>query len=422
MNKALTAVVAVILVIIVVVIGLNYSGIFNGLLAQNNNSTNSLAPNVVTSSDISKSFGGTWKHSSSGHGTSGNISTFFNVLSGSSTPLAIAAPSTANSVTPYAVAGSPQGQPFENISGFEFSVFSPNHSGFAAIGYATFASTSNANDTFNLIYANVTNSNYTNHSESKGSVSGHQYVYAWSYLENTSLSPSNQYESVLIGIYGNSMIGIFYLTPDNMSLGSFTGLYLDQISKMSSITSTSNLSVFVSSQDVGNNIGNTWKNSLGLDVQVQNATSILHEFLGSVAGTSNLSSVDMSVLNETVGNLSEIALQGYAAGTSNATSIGFAKFLNDKVSFLVYTTAEASIGSIKNATTGTISSDNISYVYISNPLPGAFFNATNNTSTLNESVLFANYNDYVVYIAYLGSSAVTQTQLVNLLKAEVGVI
>ncbi len=421
MKKAMTAAIAVILVIILVVIGLNYSGLLTNLLNNNNNTTTSIAPNVVTSTDVSQAFGGTWTHSSSGHGTSGNVSTFFNVLSGSSSSLSVATPAASNSATPYAVASSSPNQPFENISGFQFSVFSPNHAGFAAIGYATFASSTNANSTFNLIYSNVTASNTTNQSQSKGTVSGHEYVYTWSYLANTTLTPKNQNESMLVGVYGNSIVAIFYLTPNNMSLNAFTTLYLSQISKMSTLTTTSSIGVFVSASTVGNNIGNTWKKSLGIDVQISNATSILHEFIGS-ASSSNVSTVDMSVFNETVGNLTEIALQGYSAGNTNATSIGFAKFMNDKVSFLVYTTAEASFGSNKNATTGTISSDNISYVYIGEPVPSFTYNSSSNSSNQNISVLFANYNDYVIYIAYIGNVALTQSQLVSLLKAEVTVV
>lgn len=423
MNKTFTIVITVVVVLLVVLVALDYSGLIHRVNnPSTNNTTNSYAPNVVGTSDVNKSLGGGWTMTSSGHGSAGNINTFFNVLSGSNSTLLSATPASTSVASPDvsgSVSASPSTPPFENISSFEFSVFSPNNTGFAAIGFATFGSASNANATFQLIYTNVTDSNTSNTTTSKGTVSGHEYVYASSYLANTTLTPKNQSESVLIGIYGNNMIGIFYLTPNNASLNSFTSLYLAQISKMSSIIAPSSLSVVASSNAVGTDIGNNWTSSLGIDVQIHDATSILHEFLGSHVGTANFTSVDYSVLNQTIGNLTEVALQGYSAGSNNATTIGFAKFMNDKVPYLAYTTFEASLANNKNATTGTDHANNASYVYYNEEMAG---NNSITSFSQNVSVLVADYNDYVIYIAYTGVSAVTQSQLVNLLSSEINVI
>lgn len=422
MNKTFSIVITVIVVLLVVLIALDYSGVIHRVNPPASNSTsNSYAPNVVGTSDVNKSLGGGWTMTSSGHGSAGNINTFFNLLSGNTSTLSTVTPASTSVASPDALGTSStnqSAQPFESISSFEFSVFSPNNTGFATVGYASFGSTSNANATFQFIYANVSDSSTANTSVSKGSVSGHEYVYASAYLTNTTLTPKNQSESVLIGIYGNSMIGIFYLTPINETVNSFTNLYLAQISKMSSMIAPTSLSVVVSGKVVSTNIGNNWTSSLGIDIQINNATSILHEFLGSLVGTANFTKVDSSVLNQTVGNLSEVALQGYYAGSNNATTIGFAKFMNDKVPYLAYTTFEASIANNKNATTGTDSANNASYVYYSESLPGY----NNTTISKNVSVLFADYNDYVIYIAYVGNSAVTQSQFVGLLTSEINVI
>ena len=422
MNKYFTIVITLIVVLIVVLIALDYSGVLKDLNKANNTTTNSFVPNLVGTPEINKTLGGNWTLTTSGRGTAGNVNSFFNVLSGNNSAFSrfsISTPSLANPAVQVSSGQLQPSQSFENISGFQFSVFSPNNAGFATVGFATFGSESNANATFQLIYSNFTSSNTANSTQSKGTVSGHEYAYSWTKLTNTTLTPKNQFESLLVGKYGNNIIGIFYLTPNNESMSSFTNLYLDQISKMSSIVTPGSLSVVVSSNTVGSDIGNTWTSSLGVDIQVENASSILHEFLGSLVGTANFSSVDYGVLNQTIGNLSEVALQGYSAGNGNTTAIGFAKFLNDKVPYLGYTTAEASIGNNKNATTGTISADNVSYVYFNEELPGPDFNST---YSHNVSVLFADYNDYVIYISYIGTAAVSQSQFVGLLTSEIGVI
>ena len=421
MKKSITAAIAVLVVILVIIVGLYYAGILK--IQNQNNGSSSYAPNVVSTSEVSKSLGGTWTRSSSGYGTSGNVSSFFNLLGGGiSQPITVMDASAGHSGSPQAIIASAQDQPYENISAFEFSVYSPNHAGFAAVGYATLKTSSDASNTFTAIYSNVTSSSETGQFTTKGSVSGNEYVYHWAYLSNTSLTPSNQNESILIGIYGSSIIGIFYLTPSNLSLDNFTSLYLDQISKMSSITNPASIAVFVSSATVGSNIGGSWQNNIGIDVQIQNATSILHEFFGSLSNSSSLTKADVNILNQTVGNLSEIGLQAYSYGSMNSTVIGFAKFLNDKVPFAIYL---AAVAYYQNATNGQISSDNISYIYYHSYIPGYYYNATYNYPGQNDSLLFADYNDYVIGLLYSGSgssAAPTQTQFVNLLKAEVRVV
>lgn len=428
MNKSVTIAIAVLVVLIMVVVALNYAGILNlnnlsNLNNQNSSTSNSYAPNVVGSSDVSSSLGGTWTQSSAGHGTSGNVSTFFNVLSGGAPGIATIGVNSPHVASPMTNGTPSQSNPFNNITSFEFSVYSPDHAGFAAVGYALFNTAANATNVFNYVYSNVSAQKGNHSYVTKGNASGHDYIYAWNYLANSNLTPSKQYESLLVGIYGNAMIGIFYLTPDNLTLSAFKTLYLDQISKMSSTTTIPGISVFVSGSNVSSSIGNHWTSTLGLDVQIHNATSILHEFIGSASGNSNITSVDMNLLNQTIGNLSEIAIQGYAAGKSNATSIGFAKFLNDKVPYLAYSTAEAAIGSNNpNATTGTISSDNVSYVFMNLTVKGFYYNSTFNSPGYNQSILVADYNDYIIYLVYQGSASVSQTQFVNLLKAEIPVV
>lgn len=408
--KKTIAVVSIIVVIVIVISLIALSGNLPGSTGNKSSTVNKYAPNVVASSDLNASLGGKWSHDGSGYGTSGNVSSFTGLLGGRGSIGTLGygvqySPALSSSLT--------HASSFGNISSFQFSIFSPENSGFAAVGIATYRSQPEANATFYHVSDNVTASANSSHLIAKGNVSGHPYVYVWTHAASTYLSPENQNMSVLLGVYNANLIGIFYLTPGNLSLSNFTSLYQKQISLLSSVSGTPTTQLFVSAAEMGSYLGGTWESQISLNLEIKNASSIVKEFSGLLAKATQ---AQKALVYQIFGNLSQIAFQGYSSGSHNQSVVAFVKFHNDRLPYsfyLAYLTAVASHSS--NVTTGNASG--AKFIYSQLTMPSIF-----GIAGFSMSLIIAYYNDYLVVAFYHGSAAKSALQFENLLKGQVALL
>lgn len=409
MKKAIVIVIAVLIVVIIVFAGALQSGLLQG--KSSGSVQNKYAPNVVVASDLNSSLGGSWNHESSGYGTSGNISSLLGLVSTQNVTIAA---SGGVEYSPALTVPTPSQSVYGNISSFEFSIFAPNHAGFAGVAIANYRNQADVNATFSYIDAKVTPVSNSTMLIARGNASGHQYIYVWTAVDSKNITPNNQNASLLLGLYKSHLIAIFYLTPSNLSQQNFSALYIDQINKLSSMTSTPVQNVLVSNTVLGGNIGGTWKTNFGINVQVNNASAIIHEFSGALATATG---AQRQLINQTLGNLSEFALQTYSSGSGNQTILGFAKFLNNNVPYALYLDVLSLLANQKS-NTGTGNVSGALYVFYHLYLGKSFFNPT----PYALSLLVSDYNGYAIVGLYSGDHNVTQTQFANLLKAEVGLL
>ncbi len=416
MNKSVTVVISV-LVVIVVVFGALYG---LGLIHMNTPaaSTNSTgAKNVVGANIVSSSLGNTWKQDYGATGTVSNLSTFMSITSGRSIggiPAVQYSPTVQyNSVVSAASSTPPSNSVAFSISSFQFAVFSPNGSGFATIGYAEYKSTTNASEVFGYIFdhANNTTSAGSSHITTGKTSTGYKYIYAWNATSSSTLKPHNQNMSILLGNYNAYLIVIFYLTPTNGTLSKFVNLYSAEINALSSASPSTTVSTFVSDAKLGTDIGNNWATSLSVSINVTNATSIIREFSGNLNGTS---ATQRMLLNQTLGNLTEFGMQSYGAGTTNLSVISYAKFKSSTAPTLIFGGIAASLN---NTSIKPVAYNGSNYLYVNYNYSGSG-NSTFVMHSYNVSILIADYNDYAVFMYYVGSKAVTQTQFQLLLGDE----
>ncbi len=401
MKKALVTAIAVIVIAIVVLAGVMHFGLVPGN-SKKGVVSSSYAPNIVAPSDLNSSLGGSWNHESSGYGTSGNVSSLMGLVSTQNLTVAAAG---GISYSPALAVPTPSQSVYGNISSFEFSIFAPDHAGFAGVAVANYRTQADVNATFAYLEAKVTPASNSTELVTTGNVSGHDYIYVWAAVNSHSVTPNRQNASLLLGLFKNHLIAIFYLTPENLSEQHFTSLYTDQISHLSSTKGTPTKQVLVSSTVLGNDIGGTWKTTFGINVQISNASAILQEFSGALA---NATTVQRQMINQTLGNLSEIAFQTYSSGKGNETILAFAKFLNNNMPYAIYLDALAlAQNAPNNSDTGNASG--AQYVFF-NPTPYSL------------SLLVADYNGYAIIALHSGSTNATNSQFASLLKSQVSLL
>lgn len=414
MKKSLVAIFAVVIIVIVVLAGALELGLLNISSSSSNNSTttakNAYAPNVVASSDLNSSLGGAWSHTGSGFGSAANISSVLSLLYGGTV-----AGSGTNSVqfSPAVTVQSPAQSVYGNISSFEFSIFAPNHAGFAGVAIANYRNQADVNATYSYIDAKITPMQNSTLKIAKGNISGYDYIYAWYAVHSLNLTPNNQYASLLIGHYKAHLIAIFYLTPTNLSQAKFASLYESEVNILAAQNNSPPKAVLVSATDLGNYIGGTWESMFGITVQVQNASFILHELSSDLGG---LSQAETQLVYQVVGNLTGLAVQYYAHGTSNATVLAFAKFANHNVPYALYLDLLTLMASGQNTSTGNVSG--AQYTFMSYYYGKTMYNPV----AYSESIIAADYGGYLIFGLYNGANNVTQSQFANVLKAEVGLL
>lgn len=407
MNRKLVASIAVILIVIIVVAGAYQAGYLSG---KSGTVKNGYAPNVVTASDLNKSLGGTWTRASSGYGSASNVSTVLGLVS-TTTPT-IAGSSSVH-YTPALGVQTPNPSAYGNIGSFEFSIFSPNHAGFAGVAIANYRTEADANATYAYMAASVTPQSNSTSLVALGNASGYDYIYVWAKVDSMNLTPNSQNESLLVGHYLQHLILIFYLTPGNLSQDHFASLYLDQINNLKSTSGLPSNNVLVTASGLGNAIGGTWNSTFMVNLEVANASAILHEFSGTLTNTTG---AQRALVDQILGNLSQVALQSYVSGKSNSTVFGFAKFLNDKVPYALYLDVLGLVSALGNSSTGNVSG--AQYVYYSLYIGKSFFNPT----PYSLSILVADYNTYAIMGMYTGTHNVTQSQFASLLQAQISLL
>lgn len=412
MKKSLIAVFAVVIIVIVVLAGALELGLLNINPSSSKTTVtvkNAYAPNVVASSDLNTSLGGSWSHESSGYGTSGNISSILGLLgvAGHANVAGNAEFSSAVSVP------TPSQSVYGNITSFEFSIYSPNHAGFAGVAVANYKNQADVNATYSYIDAKIMPYQNATIKISKGNISNHNYIYAWYAVHSANLTPKNQNASLLIGSYKAQLIAIFYLTPTNLTQAKFASLYQSEINLLASQNNAPPKIVLVTGANLGNYIGGSWEATFGINVQINNASAIIHEFSGDL---SYMTSSEKQIIYQIAGNLTGFAYQSYVKGTTNSTILEFAKFANGNVPYALYLDALSLYSTAPNATAGTVAGAN--YTYANFYYAKSMFNP----NAYSTSILISDYKDYIIIGEYVGASNVSQSQFSNLLKAEVGLL
>ena len=407
MKKAGVAIV-VILVIIGIVVGMAYMG---GSLKLPGSSTtaNKFAPNVVSSSAVNKSLGGKWNRASSGYGTAGNLSSFMGDMSGPSM-----FPSGSNNYmyTPYSQIPAPSQSVYGNISSFQFSIFSPTkYHGFASVGIANYRNSADANATFTYVNSKIPDVFVNNTMKVyKGTLSSAPYIYMWTYHNSSHIDPSHQYISMLMGYKGSSIIVILYMTPINIPMSNFTALYGQQLSLLSSQSTPSVNSIFVSTNDLSTSIGGSWNSVFGINIEINNPQGIINEFSPSLKGQT--STVRM-LINQTFGNLSQVAVMGYSSGHLNKTAISFVKFKNSNMPYTLFTDLLTMLSSDHNATV----EQNVSGAMVI-IVTGSHSSMEFHKMIYTQTVV-AHFKSYFILIQYSGTSLVSTSGLNSLLTQQI---
>ncbi|MGP6220413.1 hypothetical protein [Caldiplasma sukawensis] len=331
MTKKSSVIIVVLLVVVVVAVFSIYSsGLLSGLFNNKTTVTSTPqqeAPNVVSSTVVSKAFGSSYTLASGASGTSLNVASF---VSGSSHTVL-------SSYNPYYVA-TPYSyvSPFSltNVANnatygyFQIGIFVPPGNGFALIniGSAINASyagyvVSSLNTELHNSYNGSNNNNVSIHI-ANGTISGSNYVYVSTYGV---IGIKNWYLQGLIANYSDYNILIIYYSPANTSVSAFTQILSSQLSELKSGISGNAPQNLVSASQVSSITGVNFKTQSDISVSLQNTTKLLNEYIEITGGSSSVSNENRTLLNNTIGQISNVYAK-YMTNGSNMTELALVKF------------------------------------------------------------------------------------------------
>ena len=467
MNK-IGAIIAIVVVLIVVVSG---SLVLSGIIKLPNSSSNTTtinsktlnsnvqqkAPNVVNSSVVNSSLGGQWSQRAGASGSASSLSsaasiTSFGMMGPSSSPykadLSFAVRGIVdpqfNIVTPMTTSTQNFNPSNVIIKQYEANLYEPSGNGFAAIGYIQFNNTTSAS----YVYAYMNSSAHTSYNYTGGSgnklflTNGENYLYQWTqgaFGTNNTLWNL----SITIGLDGAYLIGIFYFTPDNLSLSHFTSLLNAEISKLSNPSSNIINNVFLTDSQVETQTNIAFVQEVSVIVGISNGAQMFNEYAKAYNLEQSVSSSgERKIINETIGNLTLIGLSEYTAGEYNYTSpngqlsgsapimamVGIANFSNTiapatifaGISFLASGTSAIAA----NSSTGSINYDNLGsgeYLYIHETSSISYSNSNGQEQVLNYgnvSEILSYDGSFITMILYVGHYALSKTAVLNLLSDE----
>ncbi len=451
MKKGVTAAISIVVVLIIVVAALFASGIIS---LNSNTVTKGVtgANNVVSASDVGNSLGGTWTANA---GTSGEItsSTGLQQVVNISTGASIANAGSSNAVSKNILIGSlaangypavEQASQYGNYSGgivgFELGIFSPASSqfSFATVGFLQYNNAATPTSAFANIYGNFSNYSAYNISGSfylseKGTSDlNHQYVFASVYAPSSSTGTYNYTtntfnynynysksvnESVLIGSDGNFLIFIIGFTQANLTVSSYLTLFDDQV-KVAASMSTSLVSTFVSTSTLSTETATTWSQDIAAGIYLNNPSKIINEYLDAQVGAANISSGDNLLINETLGNLTNVGVSMYsspATGTpTNIGVVGYFQFSSANSVNVIATLIEASAGSEPGLHFANLSGN------LGINFSASYLNSTTGVTTYeNGYVLLEGH--FIVFDFFFGTTNFNLVQLKAVASSEISV-
>ena len=476
MNK-IGAIIAIVVVLIVVVSGsLVLSGIIK-LPNSNSNTTTSTttpgtnsgtsktlnsnvqekAPNVVSSSVVNSSLGGQWSQRAGASGSASNLSsaasiTSFGMMGPSSSPykadLSFAARGIVdpqfNIVTPMTTSTQNFNPSNVTIKQFEANLYEPSGNGFAALGFIQFNNASSASYVYEYMNSSAHNSyNFSSGTNQKIFLTnGVNYLYQWTqgaFGTNNTLWNL----SITIGLDGAYMIGIFYFTPDNLSLSHFTSLLNAEISKLSNPSSNIINNVFLTDSQVKTQTNMQFVQEVSLIVGISNGMQMFNEYAKAYNLEQGISTPSEHLLiNDTIGNLTLIGLSEYTAGEYNYSSpngqftgsipimtmVGIANFSNTNIPNTIFVgidgLASANSAIAANSSTGNINYGNLGsgqYLYIHGYASTSYSYSNGQEQIMNYgnmSAIFSYDGSFITVILYVGHYALGKTAVLNLLSDE----
>ncbi len=454
-------IIAIVVVLIVIVSG---SLVLSGLLKFPPNSPNSgtttvtgtpatnsniqqKAPNVVSSTQVNQSLGSGWNQRAGASGSASNLSTAtsittFGLVNPGSNPYKTSLitgirgmKNTHFSVFTPVTMSTQHLNPNLTVQQFEANLYEPSGNGFAALGYLQFGSSNNVTQVYQLInYSAHSYYNYSSVSSSKIYLTnGKNYLYQWAqkpFGNNNSLWNL----SILIGTDGANLIGVFYFTPDNLSMTHFTSLLNAEITKLSNPSANPINNVFITTSQVDAQTGISFNNTFSALIGINNGTAMFNEYAKAYnIETSSLTPSERLLINDTVGNLTLIGMSEFNAGeyvVNQSTPYGsysysmpietvtaIANFSNTNVPSAIFfgmtqLTSNAPKG---NVSTGNIGSGQ--YVYVHGPASTRYVNGVPQY-TGNFSVIFSYQGSFLAAIMYTGHVLMNKTVMLNLLTEE----
>lgn len=472
MNKV-GAIIAIVVVLIVVVSGsLVLSGIIK-LPSSNTNttitgpsgtSTSTLnsnvqqkAPNVVSVSTVNNSLGGAWTQRAGASGTASNLSsagsiTSFGMVGPSSSPYradlsvgirGIVEPQF-NIVTPLTTSTQNFNPSNITIKQFEANLYEPSGNGFAAVGYIEF---NNSNDA-SYVYTYMNSSAHTSYNYTIGTgqniylTNGQNYIYQWS-QSTFGVNNTLWNLSITIGLDGANIIGIFYFTPDNLSISHFTSLLNAEMSKLANPSSNLINNVFITSSQVVTQTNIPFVHDVSVIIGISNGLQMFDEYAKAYNLYQSVSNPSEHLLiNDTIGNLTLIGMSEYTAGYYNyssasgqmigsvqiTTGVAIANFTNTNTPSTIFTGLNYLISedsqAAANSSTGSINYGNLGsgqYVYIHGPAGNAYtYNGQSYQSVSfgNMSLIFSYDGSFITVIYYVGHYALSKSAVLNLLSDE----
>ncbi len=453
MTNKVTAVIVVLVVVVVVVGSLFAAGILSLPTSPTKTSTSGSpgAPNVVSSSTVSKAYGGTWQQNS---GSSGQISSpqglqdLMNTSGGGSLSLAPhSGPLQANGLLgelaangyPSAVATPSTGNvsPLNGLIAFEMGIFAPSGKelAFSSVGFLEYSNASINGGIFNDIYVNVTNvtnSSYTGGYSymHKGVSSGHEYVFVSAYMPtstyngttgNFTASYKNSFNtSAFIGLDNQFIIFISYVSHQNQTLSVFESLFASEMSVAASV-SISQASTFVSSSTLATSLAGSWSQDITAGIAIHNATTLINEWLNASASASSssipITATEHATINETIGNITNIGVSLYTSPSSGKItevgSVGYITFTGNSAANKTFFALQLAISSSPIVGSGFVGG--YSYLNVSSQ------QVNSSGITIHTSVVAVQYKNFIIFEVFSGTSSFTIQELKNVASAEMGV-
>ncbi|MHB1663177.1 MAG: hypothetical protein ACYCSG_05045, partial [Thermoplasmataceae archaeon] len=324
--------------------------------------------------------------------------------------------------------------PNMTVQQFEANLYEPSGNGFAAVGYLQFQSSNNVTQVYQYInYSAHASYNYSSVTSGKIFLTnGNDYLYQWvqaPFGSNNSLWNL----SILIGTDGTNLIGIYYFTPDNLSMTHFTSLLNAEITKLSNPSTNPINNVFITASQVDTQTGISFKNSFSALIGINDGMKMFNEYAKAYnIMPSSLSPPDRLLINDTVGNLTLIGMSVFNDGNYSVNgSVGIsytepietmttiANFSNTIVPNTIFIGATGMFGQMLgvkgNSSTGNIG--NGQYFYAHGPTITTYDNGVPQYIG-NTSVIFSYEGSFLVGIMYSGHLPMSKTVMLNLLTEE----
>ncbi len=431
MVNKFTAAVSIIVVVLVVVVGVIYaSDLMNtGKNSSTSNAINATpeqrAPNIVNSQVVSSALGSQWTMSMGASGSSLNASTFISgtgITTGFSNVRQVA-PNigfAGNSMSPFSTLSVGNNLSYNT---FQIGLFVPPQDGFAGVSFAHSTNSSAPaslvsclNSQISANFNGATSYNSTNTSYDSGTVNGSEYVF----LSTNSATPHGWYLEGLLANYSSYNIVIFYFTPQFTGHMEFINMLTAQISDIKS-QSTSNVpSILVSSAQINKITGINYKTQSAIAVNLNNTKKMLSEYLYLTGGSSDISSTNYTILNNTVGNINGLVAK-YMSNGENVTFGAIISFSNSTAPATLYDLIQTSSASGTNIKTSSYDGWNFifqnvtDYSYHYNYTTGSYTSIPYSNTT---TVLAVNGDYMLLFVSNEKNQVFTESMAQQLLSDE----